>query len=376
MKIGFCFGPVSTGARPFDFNAIETSPRGLTGTDGSCLYYAKFMAERGHDVTLFVEKQTTTQQWGKVTVRPYGERGAVDDSWDACLAWNDVDALGVVSPKVVRIVDMQLNDFTYCKGHEYQYVDAFVSASKSLGDRLKHMGPPGHIPWFTAYNGCDTQAYDKAPKVPGRCIYASSPDRGLHILLEQWGRIREAVPHAELRVFYHSLPHMLAHVESLLQSHEWNNKEQGRRGAIIRDRINQPGVSFIGSTSRSQMEVEYSEAQLLTYPCDTVSYTEGYAVAIIEGCAAGAVPVISRCDALPEIYGPQGDEGDCCPMVDAPCGQHANEWGDIVIRLLKDEQERLRWEALGRARAKKYDYRRLAETLEGIIVGVKAKKAT
>jgi glycosyltransferase involved in cell wall biosynthesis len=376
MKLGFLFGPISAGTtspqgpRPFDFTRIEQDPRGLTGTDGSFLSYAKFMAARGHDVTLFCAENPQTTTWGKVKVRPFPERASIDDTWDAALTWNEPAALDVVSPKVVRICDMQFNDFTYVKGPEYAWVDAFGPASTSLGNRLKHMGPPAHIPWYTMYNGCDPTVYDAAPKVPGRCIYTSSPDRGLHLVLDQWPRIREAVPYAELRVFYHSMAHWFQSIPGLISAPQENLREHGRRAMFVRDRLSLPGVIHIGSISRDQLALEYSEAKVLAYPCDPFQYTEGYGVAIIEGCASGAVPVISRADALPEIY-----EG-ACPMVDAPASHHGHEWADMVIKILKDEQEHKKWWDLGRERAKKYDYRVLCIELERIINELKAKKAS
>jgi glycosyltransferase involved in cell wall biosynthesis len=375
MKIGFCFGPICTGMtspqgpRPFDFTRIDQDPRGLTGTDGSFLSYAKFMAERGHHITLFCEKQPVPLSWGKVAVRPMEDRSIIDESWDACISWNEPSVLDVINPKVARIVDMQFNDFTYVKGHEYVWIDGFMAASTSLGDRLKTMGPPASIPWYTAYNGCDPTIYDAAPKIPGRCIYTSSPDRGLHIVLDEWPHIKEAVPYAELRVFYHSMSHWFKCIDEFLNSPFENLREHGRRAMFVRDRLNLPGVIHIGSISRDQLALEYSEAQILAYPCDPHQYTEGYGVAIIEGCASGAVPVISRADALPEVY-----EG-ACPMVDAPAGQHKREWSDLVIKLLKDESERLKWDSLGRERAKKYDYRVLCIELERIIKDVKSRKS-
>ena len=39
--------------------------------------------------------------------------------------------------------------------------------------------------------------------MPGRVIWCSSADRGLHWLLSQWPKIKEAVPYASLKVFYH-----------------------------------------------------------------------------------------------------------------------------------------------------------------------------
>src|SRR6185295_7401130 len=52
MKICFIYGAFSIGARPIRIAELETSKRGLTGSELSCFMYAKAMAERGHDVTL------------------------------------------------------------------------------------------------------------------------------------------------------------------------------------------------------------------------------------------------------------------------------------------------------------------------------------
>ena len=54
MRIMFIYGPFSLGRRPIDFDNLEQSPRGLTGSEVSCVRYALAMAARGHAVTLAV----------------------------------------------------------------------------------------------------------------------------------------------------------------------------------------------------------------------------------------------------------------------------------------------------------------------------------
>src|SRR5690606_40625361 len=56
-------------------------------------------------------------------------------------------------------------------------------------------------------NGLDLEAFERLdaagiPRNPSRCLYASSYDRGLEVLLGIWGDVRRAVPEAELHVFY------------------------------------------------------------------------------------------------------------------------------------------------------------------------------
>jgi len=368
MRVAFLFGQVSVGDRPFDFSQIETSKRGLTGTDGSFLYYARAMADRGHDVTLFIDKQIEYSTWNGIKIRPYVERGSVDRSWDAACAWNDFASLREVSPSCARICNMQLNNFDYARPGDFDFVDQFVAPSNSLIANLKPLGP-SHVPWRVLYNGCNPQDFSRISKVPGKCIYASSPDRGLHLLLQQWGKIRAAVPYARLKVFYHSLPHYFDRIDYLLNSTTHpSDKEHGRRASIIRDLIKSDGVEYVGSVSRARMAQEYSEAKLLTYPCDPTSYTEGYAVAIMEGCASGAVPVISDVDALTEIY------GGVCPMVESPAHEHIEKWTNLTIEMLVNEDKYSHYQKLGWAHSEKFSYSVLVKDLERIITDVRATK--
>lgn len=368
MRLAFIFGPMSAGSRPFDFERIEDDPRGLTGTDNSFLGYASAMAARGHDVTIFASLQRFSTTWRGCSVRPYEERRAVDGGWDAALSWNDIAPLGDVAPSVLRVLDLQVNDFTYTRPQQHEAVDLYVAPSAPLARRLETM-TPAPKPWRVVPNGCDPGAYTEGVKVPGRCIYASSADRGLHVVLEQWPRIRSAVPHAELRVFYHSLKLWFSQIPLTEKSAEWNQREQGRRAKIVRDllpKLEGQGVQVVGSVSRRQMAREYSEAEVLAFPVDTVSFTEGFAVAILEGCASGAVPVITDCDAIGEIY------AGACPMVAVRdrCDrfldkERARTWSDTVIDVLRGEREP--WESRGRAFAERHAWPVLGQHLEAVL---------
>jgi glycosyltransferase involved in cell wall biosynthesis len=371
VKLAFLFGPISTGPRPFNFTRIDDDPRGLTGTDNSFLGYARAMSERGHDVTIFASRQQWRTSWGRVTVRPYEERRAVDRTWDAALAWNDIAGLSDVSPEVLRVLDTQINDFGYTTAKQHEAVDLYLAPSAVLAGRLALETSPNAV-WRVAPNGCDPSAYDLDAKIPGRCIYASSPDRGLHIVLEQWPRIRGAVPHATLRVFYHSLEVWFRQIAQNETSPRWNEREHARRAVIVRNllpKLEAHGVEVVGSVSRRQMAAEYSAAQCLAFPCDTISFTEGFGVAALEGCASGAIPCLTTCDAFGDIYdgaAPMIHVRDGCHrFLDAPELAHA--WADNVVRTLTSEAFREDWVAKGRRFAEKHAWPVLAAKLEGLL---------
>jgi glycosyltransferase involved in cell wall biosynthesis len=375
-------GPMSVGKRAFDFDAIDTSPRGLTGTDGSFLGYSEAMVKRGHDVTIFASSVRFPREWRGCAVRPFEDRRVVDDQWDAALAWNDIVALQDVSPKVLRVLDLQCNDFSFTKAAEHAHVDLYATPSATLGARLRPMAEElgGAAPWVVVPNGCDPGAYGLRPKVPGRCIFTSSPDRGLHLVIEQWRAIREAVPGATLRIFYHAMDEWFGNIEGNLRAHQWDRREHARRAVIVRDALpllEAHGVELVGSVSRERMAVEYSEAECLTGPTDTLSFTEGFGVAVLEGCAAGAVPCVSTVDAFGEVY------GGAAPMVVVPEGCHrfldhpelAEEWRSNVINALTNPVWREVWVERGRAFAGKHAWPVLAEKLESILVEAKARKS-
>ena len=374
------------GTRPFDFSRIEDDPRGLTGTDNSFLGYAKAMAARGHDVTIFASKQREKTEWCGVSVRPYEDRRAVTREWDAALSWCDIAGLADVNPNVLRVVDCQCNNFEYTRRDEHDAIDLYLAPSAPLARRLAADPLVGRAPWQVAPNGCNPADYDLSAKVPGRCIFASSSDRGLHVALEQWERIRSAVPDATLKIFYHSLQKWIEQIPENARQTHWSNQEHVRRATICRDllpKLAPLGVTYCGSKSRRELAREYSAAVCLTGPTDTVSrgsdgYTEGFGVAVLEGCAAGAVPCISSVDAFGEIY------AGVCPMVQVPptCLRFAGpdnalakEWSDNVIRVLTNEAYRQEWTAKGLAFARQHAWPVLAERLEQILVEAKARKA-
>ncbi len=336
MRIAFPYGPWATGPRPFDFTRLLDDPRGLTGSEVSCFNMAKELARR-HDVHLYATLINTPDpfEWNGIHLHKYDQWAADRGKYDAALAWNEPEQLRDVPATTARIVNQQLNDFSYCKPGFGDHIDVFTSPSQPhMEHMIAHWGFADK--WVVLPNGCDPDAYPQMARIPGSVLYASSPDRGLHWLLQQWMEIRRRVPGANLRIFY-NFDAWLRNVLPFHDSPNANLRECSHRAYYIQEalkRLAPHGVEHHKSISRNQMAQEMAQARVLAYPCDTITYTEGFSVTLMEACAAGVVPVTSRVDSLGRIY------ENVVPMVDAPVRDHLPEFTDLVVRGLTEESFR------------------------------------
>jgi len=324
MKIAFvmsewaCYKPIPT-------NEMFTSPRGLTGSEISFLMYAKQVAKAGHDVTVFSNFTHQDMIYGiqYTNMQSFTERR--NEAWDVAVAWLDPRPLVVLPKSVKTILNQQVNDFHYCQGWE-EYVDIVTSPSHSHRDHLCTMST-FKGPWEILPNGVDALTYRLNRNSRGHTmIYASSPDRGLHWLLEAFPKIKKRVPDAELHVFYDWIP--------FYNSVRRGDSETSYRLRYCKemfDRLNGKGVIHHGSVSREKMIEVFSRMRLLTYPCSTVSYTEGFSVTTLEAAVSGCVPVIADCDALGEVY------RGYVPMIEKPYAAHKDEYIDLVVNFLTDD---------------------------------------
>lgn len=365
LKIAFVFGSFCI-SRPFNFTQIYDDDRGLTGSEVSCFQYAREMAERGHEVIIYTITTGTPDnyKWFKTHVRPFSAYEQADkNQFDVIMAWMNPDFIHGVAPGPLRVIDQQLNDFGYCRPGWEQYTDVVAGLSETHTEYLKTCAPS--VPnnkWESFYNGLDPLAFDPCEKVPGRVIYASSPDRGLHLLLQEWPEIRRRVPHAVLRVFYNFDPWLAA--MKTARDPNPDLKEQIHRAYYVNEAIHRlkgHGLEHFKSVGRKRISREMSEAQVMAYPCDPVRWTEGFSNTLMEACCAGAAPVTSDVDALGQLYG-----GAAVTVHDIR--HHLDEFTNSVVKLLVDHAFRQQVVDRCQTRAKNYYWPRLAERLEGILL--------
>ena len=215
-------------------------------------------------------------------------------------------------------------------------------------DHLIKLMPHTKDKWGTIGLGVSSEWY-KDERVEGRIVWCSSADRGLHNLLQIWPKIKQAVPYASLRIFYHFNYGNIENVEPdnimtdeqcLQQGSKINYSipivEMGQRVRWMKNAIEKLksfGVEHVGSVSRKQMIKEWNEAFVLGYSCDTVAFAEGFSVTIAEAHASFTVPVITDVDCLGEVYQNSG-----AIIVKSPLKNNLDEYTDLVIKSLTDKR--------------------------------------
>jgi glycosyltransferase involved in cell wall biosynthesis len=342
----------------------------MSGSDIGYHRVAQEAQKLGHDVTLFTfpkDGTTLPETWEGLKLRHVERRG--DEEFNAFVCWNESDPLHAVRAKL-RCVSLQINTIVQRPGDS---VDLWLSPSQSHKDRLQNHHP---APFEVVPDGCDLEPFDMLfangfQKVPGRVVWTSSPDRGLHWLLQEWPMIKRAVPHANLRVFYKLKP-WLDHFRERPALMEDSIQEQHRRALYIEaamPRLANMGVEFFDSVSRVKITQEVAAAEVFAYPADTVIWSEGFSVSTAEACAARACPIITNVDAFPEIY------GGTLPMVDLPLSKNAPKFRELVIRALTDMDFRNGVNQKARALAERFTWKKAAERMCQVLEEHLARKA-
>ena len=380
LRMAFIYGAQCLGERKFNFSDVWNDRRGLTGSELSYLKVARKMADRGHQVSLFtLMDEDSVAEWEGIPVHHYDRRGSCEV--DVAFSWNESEPLRCMTPGSFKVVSWQLNKLDHCTPDSDNFVDAWMSPSechrKMMVESRLSIGSvygiydrfytPDPAIWSVVPHGCEPDRYRDlgVEKVPGRVIWASSPDRGLHWLLQEWPKIRRAAPHASLRVFY-GLQSWIDHFMSPPASESVHSDlvEQRSRAFYIQDairRLEGHGVEIMDSVSRNRIDREMACAEVMAYSCDPVVWTEGFSVSLMESCAARACPVTTGVDALSSIY------GGTIPMVDVPVSDNVGKFSDLVIRALTDRDYREvvnnRVEAFGRS----HSWDSVADNIEGLI---------
>jgi glycosyltransferase involved in cell wall biosynthesis len=280
-------------------------------------------------------------------VRPFEELPTAQV--DVAIAVNEPDMLRGASG--LRVCLCWLNEVSHLKVGFEHHVDLWQSPSdphlrKMLHDPNWHkvdVSPtwpngkaqwkPDPSQWIVVPLGCDPERYPPVEKVPGRIIYCSSPDRGLHWLLSEWPTIKRSAPHAHLKIFYRLEPWLRGfdNVKYFPPIERLRARAVYIEEALRRLAGPEWGIEVCDSVSRERIEQEMNEAEVFAYPCDTTSWSEGFSCSTLEACCARACPVITDCDALGAVY---RDAAVVMPRGDW------SSWRDNVIRSLTDAEFR------------------------------------
>ncbi|CAB4142922.1 hypothetical protein UFOVP434_51 [uncultured Caudovirales phage] len=128
-------------------------------------------------------------------------------------------------------------------------------------------------------------------------IYASSPDRGLLFLLENFWRIRERVPEAILKVAY-GFENTNKIIELMGGKSAYH---EGFRDRVLQ-LLSQPGVKWLGRLSQHKLYEEWFKSNIWAYPCN---FAETSCITCMDAQACGASPITNNLWALADNVNPK-----------------------------------------------------------------------
>jgi glycosyltransferase involved in cell wall biosynthesis len=149
-------------------------------------------------------------------------------------------------------------------------------------------------------------------------------------VLRFWPRVREAVPDAELHVFYEidnwiKMVRKGATAEVVLRA---DLVEAARVNAM-------PGVFFHGGIGQMRLAREQLMSAAMVYPCDPVQPTEGFSMTCLEAITAGCSLITTDADALRELW------ADAPDVTILPLPVADDIWVDTIVKTLNRTEERI-----------------------------------
>jgi glycosyltransferase involved in cell wall biosynthesis len=120
-----------------------------------------------------------------------------------------------------------------------------------------------------------------------------------------------------------------------------------------------PDVTFWGGLPDKEMIDLLRQAHVLVLP--SVTRSEAFGIALLEGMAAGNVPVASH---LPGVEGLVGNEGFTFPA------GHVHSLREILIRLRDDPELRMHRACLSQSKAELYSWERTIFEYERVFEGL------
>jgi glycosyltransferase involved in cell wall biosynthesis len=273
---------------------------------------------------------------------------------DAILAYYDVLPLaGNLSP--LRIG----SHHTLLPYIAWDHIDINTAPCSWARDFLKRGYHP-HGRWETlpnAVEGLDGIEWDP---VPGRVIYHTSPDRGLHLLLDMWPEIRARVPHATL--------HVVGDVRQMIDCKYPPRSVREQRAKMMAAGLAKAtaagGLTMLGRLTRADLLEELRHAACFAFPCDVVAPCETFSISVLESMSIGVPVVLQPQDALESLW------GDAVVIA----GVYQNEFVEAVVEVITDADAASIVSRRQKKAAEQYTFENAAKVLDEIIEGESVEK--
>jgi hypothetical protein len=276
---------VAGGWSPYD---LET---GLGGSEECLVLWATALADRGHRVRIYHNPPNSVEEAERAGVRYLPHfRFDPDERRDAMVSWKSPHPWAV-GARAARRIHWSSDVERPWPPRMLERLDMFLCLTPYHRSTMPWLGPEGAggrvriVP-----HGIDRRQLDQArrAKVPGRALYASSPDRGLLTLLRDWPRIRLEHPGLTLDVTYGW--------KRFLACSAGNPHARVFRAALDR-LMGQEGIVARQQITRSEMSAAYWEAEYWIHPLNRAE-SELFCLNAVKAAHAGAMAVVHRIGAL------------------------------------------------------------------------------
>jgi len=229
-------------------------------------------------------------------------------------------------------------------------IDKYLCLCKTHAHYTKNKYPQLENKIFLSSNGIPVDDIERIEKEgikrdPNKLIYASSPDRGLLLILQNWFRIKEQCPDAHISVAY-GFNNMIRLLE-MQNGSAWFLPMKNQ----IESLLTQPGVNFLGRIGQDELFREYLSSNIWWYPTD---WPETSCCVSMETQAMGCVPIFNKFWALDQnvFHGfaysaiPQKDQFTRTLMCQKVCDVIKNPEISWREEMMVDARESFSWEKI------------------------------
>ncbi len=337
---------------------------GIGGSETALIQMAKTLAKIGYRVTVYNDCGSMEGTYDGVDYVPSWYFN-LRNEYNIFIVWRapqmfkyDIKA----RKKFLWLHDVpNLHDFTK---ENVKKIDKIFVLSKYHRSLLKDI--PDDKVLITA-NGIEYER-EKMDRNPYKCMFVSSPNRGLEYLLKIWDDVLKEVPEAELHVFYGwDTFDAIENISGNPAAQYWKN--------MMIDRMKKyEGKSLFnhGRVSKEELKRHFLTAGLWTYP---TNFPEISCISAMEAQYLGAIPVTTPYAAVNETqqFGVKvgDDKSDIIKVLP--------EYKEALIKALKDhkwqEEERKKmmdwakdkfnWEEIAKGWIKELKKKPMRSTFDG-----------
>jgi glycosyltransferase involved in cell wall biosynthesis len=279
-----------------EFAPPKLNETGIGGSETAVVEIAKRFAADGWRVDVYTSAGRYEGEHDDVGYWEPGRLGP-DERADVLVSWRHPEAHGLPVEARARVLWLHDHNGAAAWAPFLPHWDRVLGVSAYHRDFLAaaYALPPervGYVP-----NGIDLDRFGaKVRKIPGRVVYASSPDRDLATLLKMWPEIIGSEKKPELHICYG-----WNNIDRWIESGRSDLAEFKAEVTALIDKT--PQVVFRGRIPQDELARLYQESYAWLYP---TSFTETSCISAMEAMAGGCVPVCSSVGALKDTVGDGG----------------------------------------------------------------------